>query len=280
MILHTVDGGKSWTQQISGTSKPLTSVSFADELHGFAVGGGGIIVVTVDGGQSWQLKNSPSKDHLLEVRTLSARKAFVVGAFGTVLSTDDGGSTWTKHKLAWENLIPRLIRESGYVEPNLNTVYFIGDKGWVGGEFGLLLHTRDGGRTWRPQRYGSHLPRIAAIGFSSERNGWAVGQQGTFLKTADGGDRWEAMPLHVKEDLYAISAQGERGVIVGKGVILKTNNSGSAWVRMESPAANFWLSGVAINEETAIAVGQAGTIQSIRLNETDRLVPNKGAIAP
>ena len=116
-ILHTRDGGSRWTQQNNGTGKPLTSVSFADEFHGFAVGGGGIILATVDGGQSWQLQDSGTKDHLLEVHALSAKHAFIAGAFGTLLSTRNGGVSWQKHSLAWNRLVPRLLLESGPVDP-------------------------------------------------------------------------------------------------------------------------------------------------------------------
>ena len=86
IILYTQDGGKSWIQQNSGTTKPLTSVSFADQRHGFAVGGG-TILTTSDTGRSWQIKNSGTEDHLLEVHAFSASSAFAVGAFGAAIST-------------------------------------------------------------------------------------------------------------------------------------------------------------------------------------------------
>lgn len=79
-ILHTSDSGKNWDAQISGTRKPLTSVSFADELHGIAVGGGGIILTTADGGRTWQIRDSTTKNHLLEVNAPSAYRAFVAGS--------------------------------------------------------------------------------------------------------------------------------------------------------------------------------------------------------
>lgn len=67
-ILYTKDGGETWKQgsinPLSG-SPPLASVSFADELHGFAVGGNAdsmypslvapsnIVLTSDDGGQTW-----------------------------------------------------------------------------------------------------------------------------------------------------------------------------------------------------------------------------------
>ncbi len=68
-ILYTRDGGLTWkSASVSGSlgAPPLASVSFADELHGWAVGGHGqpasvslftpsnVILSTSDGGQTWQ----------------------------------------------------------------------------------------------------------------------------------------------------------------------------------------------------------------------------------
>ena len=44
-VIHTVDGGLSWTKQISATTHPLERVFIADRGHGWAVGFGGTIVV-------------------------------------------------------------------------------------------------------------------------------------------------------------------------------------------------------------------------------------------
>src|SRR5207253_5368010 len=61
---------------------------------------------------------------ILGVYALSPTQVFVVGAFGTLLSTSDGGRSWRKHDLKWDKLIERIVKEGGYVEPNLNAVYF------------------------------------------------------------------------------------------------------------------------------------------------------------
>jgi len=281
VILHTANCGKSWSRQKSGTTKALTSVSFADERHGFAVGGGGTILTTTDTGRSWQLKNSGTKGHLLGVHALSDKAAFAVGAFGTVLSTHDGGVNWTKHKLPWQELLPSVMLEVGDVEPNLNTIHFANSKqGWLGGEFGLILYTRNGGETWITQRAGSHFPQIAAIEFRDASNGWAVGQKGTLLKTSDGGKIWQPIGIDGQRDLYGISLAEKIVVIVGAGVMLKTSNGGLDWAPVVSPPVNIWFSGVAISGGIALVVGQSGTIQTIGLSQVDSGEPTTEKLAP
>ena len=47
-IYATTDGGATWTAQAVGI--PVTAVSFADDLHGYAVGAAGGLATTSDGG--------------------------------------------------------------------------------------------------------------------------------------------------------------------------------------------------------------------------------------
>ena len=64
-ILHTTDGGDSWTIQASGVKTELGSVSFSDSLNGTIVGELGIILRTTNGGYSWVKQEIPQP---LEVR--------------------------------------------------------------------------------------------------------------------------------------------------------------------------------------------------------------------
>ena len=280
-ILHTSNSGKNWNAQISGTRKPLTSVSFADELHGFAVGGGGIILTTADGGRTWQVGDSTTKTHLLEVNAPSANRAFIAGSFGTLLSTNDGGVHWTRHSLTWNRLVPRLIHESGQLEPNLNTVYFLDDKeGWLGGEFGLLLHTKDGGSSWNARRFGAGSPQITSVRFRDRLTGWAIGTGGTVLKTNDGGQTWHEIDAGTKKDLYAVWIDGQRGLIVGQGIALQTNNGGLEWRNLDPSNNPTWLSGVSGGADAAVIVGQAGIIRRIHFASMDNSLSKRKAAAP
>ncbi|MFZ0319854.1 MAG: YCF48-related protein [Candidatus Sulfotelmatobacter sp.] len=54
-ILHTEDGGTSWTTQASNTIAFLRSVSFATPQLGWAAGDHGTILHTEDGGKNWKI---------------------------------------------------------------------------------------------------------------------------------------------------------------------------------------------------------------------------------
>lgn len=265
LILLTRDGGKTWQRRPSGTVKTLTAVSFADAGHGWTVGSGGTVLSTADAGATWRASNAGTKDQLLGVQALSPERIFAVGAFGTLISTASGGQSWDRHELKWDSLIERIVKEGGYVEPNLNAVYFSSpENGWIVGEFGLVLHTKDGGKTWVSQRYGGDFPQLYAVKFLDDRRGWALGQAGSLIQTSDGGARWTPVELETKRDLYDASLDAEHGVIVGDGVVLASRDGGATW---KSPGREeVTLSGVALKSSEAIAVGHGGTIRLLPLD--------------
>ena len=62
---------------------------------------------------------------------------------------------------------------------------------WVAGTPGTrVMHSSDGGGTWKDQPTGQTLP-INRLKFVDAEHGWAVGALGTILVTIDGGRTWQ-----------------------------------------------------------------------------------------
>lgn len=91
-IVSTVDGGQTWTF-LASPSSTLRAVSFADALHGWAVGDGGVILATVDGGANWSPQNAGAPT-LWTVEALSPSVVWITGAAGFVARSTDGGASW------------------------------------------------------------------------------------------------------------------------------------------------------------------------------------------
>ncbi len=102
-ILHTNDGGKTWTTQFKEPgrerriSNDLADVFFVTPDTGWAVGPNGFILHTKDGGTHWERQNSRTKSNLWKVQFINAKKGWAIGnkvteGSGTslVLHTDDG----------------------------------------------------------------------------------------------------------------------------------------------------------------------------------------------
>ncbi|MEK7761322.1 MAG: YCF48-related protein, partial [Nitrospirota bacterium] len=52
-LFSTVDGGKKWKKQASGTSALLTGIYFIDQKTGWVTGAAGTLRRSVNGGESW-----------------------------------------------------------------------------------------------------------------------------------------------------------------------------------------------------------------------------------
>ena len=134
-ILHTTDGGTTWTTQISGTKESLMGVCFIDADRGTVVGNGGIILRTTDGGEHWALQASGTKNTLLSVSFTDTKTGTAVGVQGTILHTTNGGTNW--------------IRHAGATNNHLYGVHFTdANTGTAVGEGGTILRTSTGGVTW------------------------------------------------------------------------------------------------------------------------------------
>src|ERR1700730_7346959 len=78
------------------------------------------------------------------------------------------------------------------ITTNLKSTHFAADgqRGWVVGEYGTILQTRDGGSTWTRQTSGTQS-WLSSVSFAADnQRGWVVGEKGTIQQTRDGGASW------------------------------------------------------------------------------------------
>jgi len=115
----------------------------------------------------------------------------------------------------------RILRE----DATLNDVTFVDEGfGWAVGNRGLILHSRDGGGTWRAQSSGTDAT-LEAVHFVDRRVGYAVGGRarpdgagchGVVLATEDGGGHWELIGGVVTGWLHGVWAdRAGRGWVLG-----------------------------------------------------------------
>jgi photosystem II stability/assembly factor-like uncharacterized protein len=86
-VFATTDGGGRWQESpLPVTSDGVGAVSFANRRIGWAVGGGGIIVVTADGGATWTSHSMGAWTALYDVACADSDNAWAVGEGGLLLS--------------------------------------------------------------------------------------------------------------------------------------------------------------------------------------------------
>lgn len=102
VIVHTADGGKTWTLQNfePELEKPFLSVLFLDANTGFAVGAYGLLKKTTDAGKTWLDVDAPEiradELHFNAIVRLNDGSLFIAGEQGMLGHSTDGGNTWKK----------------------------------------------------------------------------------------------------------------------------------------------------------------------------------------
>ena len=282
-IYHTTDAGKTWQPRESGLKAPLFSVDFADARQGWAVGKAAAIVHTGDGGATWKTQKAaiPTEKHLFKVQAVDARTVWAVGDWGAITVTHDGGEHWEDRSLGVVTVdvveMPGRTTETITDDVILYDVSFPdAQHGYIGGEFGTILVTSDGGQTWHRRSTGNDKT-LFGLYFTTPERGWAVGIDGLLLRTRDGGHTWDVQRgrteagaleelgfLEVLKNpgLYAVKIAGQYGVVVGDtGTLLSTADGGETWSRLELPEKDrlAWMRDVSLVPGThGFTVGAAG----------------------
>ena len=75
------------------------------------------------------------------------------------------------------------------------------DTGFLVGENGTILATRDGGQSWQMIVSDTQVG-LKAIAFLDDQHGIIGGDSGLMLQSMDGGDSWMKLDLHTKVDIY------------------------------------------------------------------------------
>ena len=203
MILHTSDGGVTWTPQQSTLSGELVGVDFVDDSTGWAISDDNesegvmaplTIEHTTDGGATWIPQYVPNDANLFAVDFVSATTGWAAGYYYPsensdglpgIFRTTNGGLTWTREKVpAGAQAISGLQFVSATEGWAVATSYDQADQpqeGWV-------LHTTDGGHAWT-RLDGLDNVLAETVDFSDAMNGWIGGLNGVWA-TTDGGADW------------------------------------------------------------------------------------------
>lgn len=253
VILKTIDGGLSWTEQQAPTKTRMWSVDFFDENLGLMVGENGQIFRTTDGGTNWQLVNSGTDKTLQSVKFLTQTRAYAVGDGGEVYRSTNSGQSWAKQSIG--------------TTVDLKQLFFANqDTGYVATADGKVVRTFNSGNNWSIQTTGQSNP-LNDIYFSSGKTGFAVGQSGTIVKTTDAGTTWSPVTSGTERNLTDMSFNRTNvniGVVLGEnGTVLRTTNAGTTFDGINIANTQTYL-GASFRKTSNVifAVGTNGTIIS------------------
>ena len=241
-VMHTTDGGQSWTQaNVTGTS--MWALFFVDPQHGWVAGNG--FWHTTNGGQTWiQDNNWGSIDDLF---FLDTQRGWACGNGGVTYRTTNGGITWSYQA------VPGTIT-------TLRSIHFVdASTGWTVNIDGDIFKSTDGGASWSLS-FASGASNLCFVQFTSPLEGWAIGGN-SFLHTTDGGQSWSAASVPAGTWAYgAWFTDRFHGWAVGEGGHgVRTVDAGQTWLPFATPGPRLW--GVHFTgTQTGMYVGEGGAL--------------------
>lgn len=232
-ILHTTNGGDTWTEQES--SSDYKDVYFFNANSGWAARSNALMY-TSDSGATWTASlndGSPWTNEEIKAMDMdqSSGVGWAVTSNGQILKKSS--AEVTTH--SWESFNSPLPAEILY-----NVQFTSGSTtGFAMGDDGRVLKTQDSGATWTAQN-GITRP-INDFQFINGNTGYAAGEGGTVFKTTDGGTTWQQFIIGEGTDvfrgLYAVDANTVYAV-GNQGVIIKTTD-GSNWNYLRNGIENW-----------------------------------------
>jgi photosystem II stability/assembly factor-like uncharacterized protein len=211
VILHTADGGETWTVQRSDTNedRPLFAVHVFDDKEGIAVGLWSLVLATHDGGAHWEPVTLPAPPgggradrNLLAAFADAHGTLFVAAERGMVLRTKDRGRSWD-------------YLDTGYKGSFWTGTALRDGTLLVGGLRGSMYRSTDGGAHWQAVDSGAKSS-VTGIVQASDGTVEAVGLDGTMLDSGDAGASFKARQRGDRLSLTSIVADAGRVIRFSK----------------------------------------------------------------
>ena len=236
-LLSPIPAQDLWLPLSTPSQQNLNKLSFLNSDTGWVAGDSGTIMMTTDGGDSWTFQDSQLDHFIIDIFMLNAQRGWglahqypsgTTSPYGTyLLNTSDGGNTWA-------NVF--------YPEEYFYSVTFLDSlRGWMGGGFGKILGTTDGGVKWYEPVIDSSVFggfRVRRFRFFNDSIGYAMGGHidiaGVLWRTTNGGQRWSVqgvspeplLDMYFKDSLNIISVGGDFDF--GSGMV-KSSDGGLTW---------------------------------------------------
>ena len=264
LLLATSDGGRVWTERT--TSKgvaQLDGISCANGTDCWAVEQSptdkATVIATSDGGESWTKEHTPALEVAMGVSfgiSCPSRKDCVVVGEGALI-TSNGGSTWKEHPVPGElNVLACTSTHQCVAVENSTSAI-------PAHESSAIATSSDGGANWtvRVNKLGGGLMNLLSLSCRMASACVAVGQGytspkgspnkyvlwGAVERTSDGGGTWQLTREMTLTSLVGVSCATETTDCVavgttslrntGRGIILRSVNSGTTWKEEPVPAA-------------------------------------------
>jgi photosystem II stability/assembly factor-like uncharacterized protein len=276
-ILHTSDGGTTWSIQQSNTTNDIVSVFFLDRNMGWAssynyttLPYGTLLLKTENGGLDWTGIPYPQENIFITcILFTDPMTGWMGGKPHALVKTVNGGAGWVQ--AAIDTSILAFF-------PVLGIKFYNKTYGFAcGGMFdiaGVTWRTSDGGNTWAAmdasdapadEVHQLHIfDSLHVMGAGGDPDfGFGVG----LLRTSDGGMNWDYEELGVQGTAYDIAFRNHSEVWAPLGPrrkLIRSMDGGTSWAEMPSPDSTAIYKMVFPDSLHGYAVGAEGAFLRFR----------------
>ncbi|GAA4269854.1 YCF48-related protein [Hyunsoonleella aestuarii] len=240
-VYKTINGGLSWTEQLTetqlGGNYYFRNIEFLNENIGFLGTLNNELLKTIDGGSNWSVVSNitPIPPAICGIETSGDSTVYGCGAYfapAFVIKSTDNGNTW------------QYLDMSSYANALVEVVFLNENTGFVSGRNdngGIILKTTDGGTSWS-ELYNTNTPgeyvwKMQVLENNNDVIFGAVSSvypnNGSLIKTTDAGLNWSSFDAP-ETDIQAVGFINEnKGWMGGHTTgFYETNNGGLSWTNL------------------------------------------------
>jgi photosystem II stability/assembly factor-like uncharacterized protein len=226
-MFKTSNAGTTWTELQTGTTKHISSLTFAGGvLYALAEG----TILRCSDGSNFINTDIPNYQGN-EIYFFNDYYGFITGGpTGKIAKTSNAGLTWEVVQTNYQGNFKKVFFVS------VTNGFAIAQEKANGGAKCVILKTTDGGLNWT-QVYEETNVVLNDLYFTDATFGYCVGNNGKILKTANGGNSFTVVTSNVTTMLNSVTFTNDFiGYAIGtRGTILKTFNRGATWQTLTSP---------------------------------------------
>ena len=245
VALVSADQAKTWVRHPLGPTS-LVDVTVCSKAGFVAIDHYHKVWFADAEGKNWQSVALDKPQTPIAVACDKQGGWWVVGTNATIAGSKDQGKTWAVTDLG--------------EDAQLTTIQFADDKhAVVLGEFGMVLHSDDGGATWKPGNKikGDFYPYAAL--FKNAQEGWVSGIAGQILATRDGGKTWVKQNNAAQAAMYRLFMhEGVPHGVGATGVVARLDKDTWRTVPYTDAVPVFLGGGASLPGQSALVVGGPG----------------------
>jgi photosystem II stability/assembly factor-like uncharacterized protein len=226
IVLHSLDGGKSWTRQLDGRSAgALMAAYYAAQADKGALGPADTAAALVD--EAKRIGAQGAENSFLDVWFADENNGFIVGAFNLIFATRDGGKTWE----------PWFHRTDNPNRLHLYALRQVDGDLYIAGEQGTVLKLDPATRRFVALTTGY---KGTFFGITGGKGAVTVfGLRGNAFRSGDAGKTWQKVDTGLQDGITgAVVCGDDRLLLVSQsGRLLLSTNLGESYrpVKLDQP---------------------------------------------